>query len=149
MQIRTRVLQLQVKRHDTLQGTPICLKRKAINNLDPIQSDGKKQSVENTQPNAILAISETDRKRIESNRLTALRIQQERVKKRKECEGKPVIDRPEKRKQWGVNYKPEIKKQRWSLEINVFAQAGLSKRQKTNGQTGCAQLACSTHKGIS
>ena len=149
MQIRTRVLQLQVKRHDTLQGTPICLKRKALNNLDPIQSDGKKQSVEKTQPKAIIAISETDRKRIESNRLTALRIQQERVKKRKECEGKSVIDRPEKRKQWGVNYKPEIKKQRWSLEINVVAQAGLSKRQKKNGQTGCAQLVCSTHKGIS
>ena len=140
---------MQVKRQDTTQGTPICLKRKAINNLDPIQTDGKKQSVEKTQPNAILAISEIDRKRIESNRLTALRILQERLKKRKEYEGKLVIDRHKKRKQRGVNYTPEIKKQRWSLAINVFAQAGLSKRQKTNGQTGCAQLACSTHKGIS
>ncbi len=44
-------------------------------------------------------------------------------------------------------YTPELKKQRMSEETNVLAQEDLSKRQKTKGQSGCKQLACSTHKG--
>ena len=63
--IRTRVLQLQVKTHGTLQATQICLKRKGVNDLYSSQTDGKKQNVERTQPNATSAISDTDRVRIE------------------------------------------------------------------------------------
>ena len=67
-----RVLQLQVKMHVTLQATQICLKRKGVNNLYSSQTDGKKQSVERTQPNVTSVISETDRERIEYKRLIAL-----------------------------------------------------------------------------
>ena len=60
-----------------------------------------------------------------------------------------VIEREKKGRQRTGTFAPELKKQRMSEETNVLAQEGLSKRQKTKGQSGCAQLACSTHKGIS
>ncbi len=60
-----------------------------------------------------------------------------------------VIEREKKGTQRAETYTPELKKQRTSEEKNVLAQEGLGKRQKTKGQSGCEQLACSTHKGIS
>jgi hypothetical protein len=86
--------------------------------------------------------------RIEINKLKALE-KLKSSKKRKEIEGQMAIEREKKRKQRVVNPMSETKKRRWSVEPNVFAQVGLSKRQKTNGQDGVAQLVCSTHKGIS
>ncbi len=71
------------------------------------------------------------------------------LKKRKAMEGHMVIEREKKGKQRTETYTPELKKQRMSEETNVLAQEGLSKRQKAKGQSGCEQLACSTHKGIS
>ncbi len=71
------------------------------------------------------------------------------LKKRKAIEGQMVIEREKKGQHRVETYPPELKKQRMSEEANVLAQEGLSKRQKTKGQSGCEQLACSTHKGIS
>jgi len=146
-QTRVREIQLQVKVPGTMQGNPM-LKRKGINNLQYSQTDGKKQSVEKNQPNAISVISGKDMERIEINKLKALE-KLKSSKKRKEIEGQMAIEREKKRKQRVVNPMSETKKRRWSVEPNVFAQVGLSKRQKTNGQDGVAQLVCSTHKGIS
>ena len=71
------------------------------------------------------------------------------LQKRKATEDPMVIEREKKDKQRAETHSPELKKQRMSEETDVQAQGGLSKRQKTEGQSGCAQLACSTHKGIS
>ncbi len=71
------------------------------------------------------------------------------LQKRKAIEGQMVIEREKKGKQRAGTYSPELNKQRMSEETNVLAQEGLSKRQKTKGQSGFEQLACSTHKGIS
>ena len=60
-----------------------------------------------------------------------------------------MIEREKKGKQRAEPSTPELKKQRMSEEANVLAQESLSKRQKTKGQSGFEQLACSTHKGIS
>ena len=69
------------------------------------------------------------------------------LQKRKATE--MVIEREKKRKQTAETHSPELKQQRMSEETNVQAHESLSKRQKTEGQSGCEQLACSTHKGIS
>ena len=34
-------------------------------------------------------------------------------------------------------------------EVNEIEQAGPNKRKRMDGQDGCEQLECSTHKGIS
>ena len=94
-------------------------------------------------------ISGKDRERIEINKLKTLGKLKQSSKKRKEIEGQMAIEREKKRKQRVVNSMSETKKRRWSVEPNVFAQVGLSKRQKANGQDGVIQLVCSTHKGIS
>ncbi len=60
-----------------------------------------------------------------------------------------VIEREKKGRQRAETLVPELKKQRMSEETNVIVQGGLSKRKKTDGQNGCEQPACSTHKGIS
>ena len=91
--------------------------------------------------------------RAEANRLIAIGKFQQRLKERQESEDKKLIereqDRRKKRNQRVVKFLPDQKRKRMSEEVNVFAKSGLSRRQKTNGQDGCAQLACSTHKGIS
>ena len=111
------------------------------------QTDGKKQSVEKTQPPATSAISETDREMIQADK----RIVLERLKqssKSLEIDGQMVIEREKKRKQRVVKYTPVIKKQRWREETCLHQCVEVKhKRQKTKGQDGCAQLACSTHKG--
>ena len=40
-------------------------------------------------------------------------------------------------------------KKRDIMEVEEAEQADSSKRQKSEGQDGCKQLGCSTHKGIS
>ena len=96
---------------------------------------------------------ELQRQRTEENRLVAIGIVKQRLKERQESEDIELIereqDRRKKRNQRMVKFLPDQKRKRMSEEVNVFAKSGLSRRQKTNGQDGCAQLACSTHKGIS
>ncbi len=65
--------------------------------------------------------------------------------KRIETEDQMVIEREKKRKQRAEAHSPEIKKQRKSEEANKQVQEGSSKRQKTEGRSGCKHLACSTH----
>jgi hypothetical protein len=86
---------------------------------------------------------------IEEKELEALEKRKQSSKKRKAIEGHMVIEREKKGKQRTETYTPETKEGRMSEERNFLAQEGLSKIQKTKGQNGCAQLACSTHKGMS
>ena len=65
------------------------------------------------------------------------------VQKRKAIADQMVIEREKKGKQRAGAYSPELKKRRMNEEANVLAQEGLSKRQKTKGQSGCEQLTCS------
>ena len=44
---------------------------------------------------------------------------------------------------------PKKLEKRDIVEVEEAAQADSSKRQKSEGQDGCKQLGCSTHKGIS
>ena len=94
-------------------------------------------------------ISGKDREMIEEKKLEALEKLKRSLKKRTATEGQMVIEREKKGKQRAETYTPELKKQRMSEEANVLAPEGLSKIQKTKGQSGYGQLACSTHKGIS
>ncbi len=90
-------------------------------------------------------ISGKDREMIEKKKLEALEKLKRSLQKRKAIEGQMVIEREKKGKQRAGTYTREVKKQRTSEETNVLAQEGLSKRQKTKGQSGFEQLACSTH----
>ena len=139
---RTLAIQLQVKMPDTS-----LLKRKG--NLHYSQTNGKKYRVEEPQPTAISVISVNDKERIAEKKREALENLKRSSRKRNATEGQMVIEREKKGKQRTGTLAPELKKQRMSEETNVLAQEGLSKRQKTKGQSGCEQLACSTHKGIS
>ena len=131
-----------------MPGTSL-LKRKGLNNLHYSQTNGKKYRVEEPQPTAISVISVNDKERIAEKKRAALENLKRSSQKRKATEDQMVIEREKKGQQRAETYSPELKKQRMSEETNVLAQEGLSKRQKTEGQSGCAQLACSTHKGIS
>ena len=141
-QSRTLAIHLQVK----MPGTSL-LKRKG--NLHYSQTNGKKYRVEEPQPTAISVISVNDKERIAEKKRAALENLKRSLQKRKATADQMVIEREKKGKQRAETLSPELKKQRMSEETNVLAQEGLSKRQKTEGQSGCAQLACSTHKGIS
>ena len=85
---------------------------------------------------------------IEDKRIKALGKLQGSSKKRLKSEERRLIerenDRLKKRNQRVVKYTPYRKKEKRSGEVNVFAKSGLSRRQRTNGQDGCSQLACST-----
>ncbi len=94
-------------------------------------------------------ISVNDKERIAGKKREALENLKRSSQKRKATEVQMLIEREKKGKQRAETYPPELKKRRMIEETNVLAQEGLSKRQKTEGQTGCAQLACSTHKGTS
>ena len=93
-------------------------------------------------------ISVNDKERIAEKKREALENLKRSSQKRKATEGQMVIEREKEGTQRTGTLTPEIKKQRMSKEITVLAQEGLSKRQKTKGQDGCAQLACRTHKEI-
>ena len=125
----------------TSQGTSM------LNNTHYSQTNSKKYRVEEPQPTAISVKSGNDKERIAEKKREALKNLELSTQKRKATE--MVIEREKKRKQTAETHSPELKKQRTSEETNVQAQEGLSKRQKTEGQIGCEQLACSTHKGIS
>ena len=77
----------------------------------------------------------------------------QRLKERQESEEIKLReleqDKRKKRHQRTTKYRPDQKRKRVIEDQNVFVNSGLSRRQQTNGQDGCAQLACSTHKGIS
>ena len=96
------------------------------------------------------SIRELQLQRAEANRLIAIGKFQQRLKERQESEDIKLIereqDRRKKRNQRVVKFLPDQKRKRMSEEVNVFAKSGLSKRQSANGQGGCAQLMCSTHK---
>ena len=111
------------------------------------QTNSKKSRVEESQPTVISVLSVNVKEMIAEKKREALENLERSLQKRKATE--MVIEREKKRKQTAETQSPELKKQRMSEETNVQAQGGLSKRQKTEGQSGCGQLACSTHKGIS
>ena len=94
-------------------------------------------------------ISVNDKERIAEKKRAALENLERSSQKRKATEGQMVIEWEKKSKHRAETYSPELKKQRMSEDTTVLAQEGLSKRQKTKGQSGCEQLACSTYKGIS
>ena len=77
----------------------------------------------------------------------------QRLKERQESEEIKLReleqDKRKKRHQRTTKYRPDQKRKRVREDRNVFVNSGLSRRQQANGQDGCAQLACSTHKGIS
>ena len=91
--------------------------------------------------------------RTEEHRLVALGNLQQRLKERQESEEIKLReleqDRRKKRHQRVTRHRPDQKRKRVSEERNVFVNSGLGRRQQSNGQGGCSQLACSTHKGIS
>ena len=145
-QSRTLAIQLQVKMPDTSQGTTM-LKRKGLYNMNCSQTNSKKSRVEESQPTVISVLSVNVKEMIADKKREALENLERSLQKRKATE--MVTEREKKRKQTAETHSPELKKQRMSEETNVQAQEGLSKRQKTEGQSGCEQLACSTHKGIS
>ena len=146
-QSRTLAIQLQVKMPDTAQGITM-LKRKGLYNMNCSQTNSKKSKVEESQPTVISVLSVNVKAMIAEKKREALENLERSLQKRKATE--MVIEREKKRKQTAETHSPELKKHRMSEETNVQAQEGLSKRQKTKGQDGCAQLACSTHnKGIS
>jgi hypothetical protein len=141
---RTLAIQSQVKMSDTL-----LLKRKGIDKLNYSQMNGKKDRDEDVRPIANSVLSEYDKVRIAEKKRVALENLKRSSDKRKATEGQIVIEREKKGRQRTSTLAPEVKKQRVSEETNMIVQEGLSKRQKTDGQNGCTQLACSTHKGIS
>jgi hypothetical protein len=145
-QSRSLAIQLQVKMPDTSQGTTM-LKRKGLYNMNDSQTNSKISRVEESQPTVISVISVNVKEMNAEKKREALENLERSLPKRKATE--LVIEREKKRKQTAETHSPELKKQRTSEETNVQAQGGLSKRQKTEGQSGCEQLACSTHKGIS
>ncbi len=142
-QSRTLAIQLRVKMPDTSM-----LKRKGLDNMDCNQKNSKESTcrVEESQPTVISVQSVNVKEMIAKKKREAL----ERIsKKRQATEDQMLIEQEKKRyKQRAEAHSPELKKQRMSEETNVQAQEGFSKRQKTEGQSGCEQLACSTHKGI-
>ena len=101
----------------------------------------------------MISTRELQLQRTEEHRLVALGKLQQRLKERQEGEEIKLReleqDKRKKRHQRTTKYRPDQKRKRVSEDRNVFVHSGLSRRQKTNGQDGCAQLACSTHKGIS
>ena len=111
------------------------------------QTNSKKNRAEESQAPEISEISVNVKAMIAEKKREALRNLELRSQKRKVAE--MVIEREKKRKQTAETHSPVLKQQRMSEETNGQAQEGLSKRQKTEGQSGCEQLACSTHKGIS
>ena len=145
-QSRTLAIQLQVKMPDTAQGITM-LKRKGLYNMNCSQTNSKKSRVEESQPTVISVLSVNVKEMIADKKREALENLKRSLQKRKATE--MVTEREKKRKQTTETHSPELKKHRMSEETNVKAQEGLSKRQKTEGQSGCEQLACSTHKGIS
>jgi hypothetical protein len=145
-QSRTLEIQLQVQMPDTLHETSM-LKRKGLDTIQRSQTNSKKNRVEESQSTEISEISVNVKEMIAEKKREALKNLELSLQKRKATE--MLIEREKKRKQTAETHAPELKKQRMSEETNVQAQEGLSKRQKTEGQSGCEQLACSTHKGIS
>jgi hypothetical protein len=141
----TDAIQLQVQMPVTLHETSM-LKRKGYT-LQGSQTNSKKNRAEESQSTEISEISVNVKARIAEKKREALKKLELRLQKRKATE--MAMEREKKRKQTAEIYSPELKQQRMSEETNVQAQEGLSKRQKTEGQSGCEQLACSTHKGIS
>jgi hypothetical protein len=97
----------------------------------------------------ISEISVIVKEKIAEKKRVALENLKRSLDKRKATEDQMVIEREKKGRQRMETFAPELKKQRMSEETNVIIQEGLSKRQKAEGQNGCAQLVCSTHKGIS
>jgi hypothetical protein len=141
----TDAIQLQVQMPVTLHETSM-LKRKG-STLQGSQTNSNKNRAAESQSTEISEISVNVQARIAEKKCEALKKLELRLQKRKATE--MASEREKKRKQTAEIYSPELKKQRMSEETNVQAQEGLSKRQKTEGQSGCEQLACSTHKGIS
>ena len=123
------------------------LKRKGLDTIQRSQTNSKKNRAEESQSTEISVISVNVKARIAEKKRDALRNLELSSQKRKATEME--IEREKKRKQTAEAHSPELKQQRMSEETNVQAQEGLDKRQKTEGQSGCEQLACSTHKGIS
>ena len=145
-QSRSLAIQLQVQMPDTLHETSM-LKRKGFNTMQGSQTNSKKTRAEESQATEISEISVNVKAMIAEKKRKALKNLELRSQKRKATE--MVIEREKKRKQTAETHSPVLKQQRMSEETNGQAQEGLSKRQKTEGQSGCEQLACSTHKGIS
>jgi hypothetical protein len=145
-QSRSLAIQLQVQMPVTLHETSI-LKRKGFNTLQGSQTNSKKNRAEESQSTEISEISVNVRAMIAEKKREALKKLEFSLQKRKATE--MAIEREKKRKQPTEIHSPELKQQRMSEETNVQAHESLSKRQKTDGQSGCEQLACSTHKGIS
>jgi hypothetical protein len=145
-QSRSLAIQLQVQMPVTLHETSM-LKRKGYSILQGSQTNNKKNRAEESQSTEISEISVNVKASIAEKKRVALKKLELRLQKRKAT--KMAIDREKKRKHTAEIYSPELKQQRMSEETNVQAQEGLRKRQKTEGQSGCEQLACSTHKGIS
>jgi hypothetical protein len=145
-QSRSLAIQLQVQMPVTLHETSI-LKCKGFNTLQGSQTNSKKNRAEESQSTEISEISVNVRAMIAEKKREALKKLEFSLQKRKATE--MAIEREKKRKQPTEIHSPELKQQRMSEETNVQAHESLSKRQKTDGQSGCEQLACSTHKGIS
>ena len=147
-QSRSLATQLQVQMPDTLHETSM-LKRKGFNTMQGSQTNSKKNRAEESWSTEISEISVIVKEKIAEKKRVALETLKRSLDKRKATEDQMVIEREKKGRQRMETFAPELKKQRMSEETNVIIQEGLSKRQKAEGQNGCAQLACSTHKGIS
>jgi len=147
-QSRSLAIQLQVQITDTLHETSM-LKRKGFNTMQGSLTNSKKNRAEESWSTEISEISVIVEEKIAEKKRVALENLKRSLDKRKATEDQMVIEREKKGRQRMETFAPELKKQRMSEETNVIIQEGLSKRQKAEGQNGCAQLACSTHKGIS
>ena len=112
-QSRTLAIQLQVKMPGTSQGTTMW-KRKGLYNMNCSQTNSKKSRVEESQPTVISVLSVNVKEMIAEKKREALAAK---------------------------THSPELKKQRMSEETDVQAQGGLSKRQKTEGQSGTVRAA--------
>ena len=84
----------------------------------------------------MISTRESQLQRTEENRLEVLGKFQQRLKERQESEEIKLREREQdrwkKRHQRVTRYRPDQKRKRISEDRNVFANSGLSRRQKTN-----------------
>jgi hypothetical protein len=168
----TRIAQMKNPRADASKRTNELAGREVDHfSLEAPQTQTENQADESPQAGAVASqltlireISETDRALIARNKAEAIkkkksreegeRVAYETHKKQKSKKNgkskKRKIGVTEVEEQTGPSkrQKPNGKK-RDIMEVEKAEQADSSKRGKSEGQDGCKQLGCSTHKGIS
>ena len=164
---KTQILPLEVSEADRL----IMEDQAQIVEEDQV-GDRTRAAAALSQPTSISDISEKDRVMIARKREAAIKrltqkkpreeagqvaCEKHKKQKSKQREIVPARGKREKRNFVGEEAEQADTSKRKKLngrkrnivEVAEAEQADLSKRQKSDGQDGCKQLGCSTHKGIS